>query len=240
MRSTNRMRSLAVSGAVVLLCMTIIVGMTWALFTDTEKLDNHLQAGDLDITLKRIGLTKTVLNSTGYLDRNKVIQTGANPPVDFTNTSTFSYDKNVFDIKEDEVIVPGSEYTATMRIENHSDVAFGYWIEIVCTDSVNGVDLSDQVYVTVDSVKANDNVPAKVSAGLKVGSETDFINVLGTKKDPNAAEDFNSDTFTVTVHFKDEGFKFENGVLSSDNDSAMNENIKFDLIVYAVQVTDAQ
>ena len=42
MRSTNRKRSLLVSGAVILLAMTIIVGMTWALFTDTQLVSNHL------------------------------------------------------------------------------------------------------------------------------------------------------------------------------------------------------
>ena len=216
------------------------MGMTWALFTDTQKIDNHLQAGDLDVTLKRIGLKKTTLTSTGYLDEDKVIQAETDPHVDFTNTEVFSYEKNVFDIKESEVIVPGSKFTATMRIENHSDVAFGYWIKIVCTDSTLGEDLAEQVYVTVDSVKAGDDVPAKVGAGLTVGSDPDFINVLGTKKDPNSAEDFNSDIFTVTVHFKDDGYKYENGVLSSTNNDAEKESLKFDLVVYAVQVTDAQ
>ena len=56
MKSTNRKRALLVSASVILLCMTIIVGMTWALFTDTQKVNNHLQAGDLSITLKRIPL----------------------------------------------------------------------------------------------------------------------------------------------------------------------------------------
>lgn len=240
MRSTNRKRALLISASVILLCMTVIVGMTWALFTDTQKINNHLQAGDLDITLKRVGLVKTTLTSTGYLEEDKVIQALTSEPVDFTDTETFSYEKNVFGITEDEVIVPGSKFTATMRIENHSDVAFGYWIEIVCTDSESGEDLADQVYVTVDSVKDGDNTPAKVATGLKVGSSTDFINVLGTNKNESSVEDFNSDTFTVTVHFKDESFSFVNGVLSSTNDSAQNQNLKFDLVVYAVQVTDQQ
>ena len=52
MKSTNRKRALLVSASVILLCMTIIVGMTWALFTDTATVENHLQAGDLNITLE--------------------------------------------------------------------------------------------------------------------------------------------------------------------------------------------
>ena len=74
MRSTNRKRTLMISASVILLCMAVIMGMTWALFTDTQKIDNHLQAGDLDVTLKRIGLKKTTLTSTGYLDEDKVVR----------------------------------------------------------------------------------------------------------------------------------------------------------------------
>ena len=55
MKGTSRKRTLLVSCAVILLCMTVIIGMTWALFTDTHTVKNHLKAGDLDITLERIG-----------------------------------------------------------------------------------------------------------------------------------------------------------------------------------------
>ena len=58
MKSTHRKRTLLVSSAVIMLCMTIIVGMTWALFTDTQTVHNHLQAGDLKITLKRTELRR--------------------------------------------------------------------------------------------------------------------------------------------------------------------------------------
>lgn len=85
MRSTNRKRSLLVSGSVILLCLSIIVGMTWALFTDTQTVTNHLQAGDLDITLERIALSKTTLTPKGYL--NTTDYTGSDAYEDFTNTT---------------------------------------------------------------------------------------------------------------------------------------------------------
>ena len=137
MKSTNRKRALLVSASIILLCMTIIVGMTWALFTDTKNVSNHLQAGDLSITLKRTELTKTTLNTSGKLvtsDPDKTV-------VNFSNST----DKNVFGIVDGEKVVPGTKYVAKMKIENHSDVAFGYWIEIVCTDKTNGADLAKQL-----------------------------------------------------------------------------------------------
>ena len=58
MNSMNKRRAMLVSCAVILLCMAIIGGMTFALFTDRATISNHLQAGDLQITLKRTELVK--------------------------------------------------------------------------------------------------------------------------------------------------------------------------------------
>ena len=223
MRSTNRKRALLVSASLILLCMTIIVGMTWALFTDTQKVSNHLKAGDLTITLKRTELTKTTLNASGYLEQLPKDTTVVN----FSNPT----DENVFGLATDddgnvtEKIVPGSKFVAKMEIENNSDVAFGYWIEIVCTDKTNGADLAKQLKVTVNT--GNDTT-STVNDGLKIGSDNNFVDVLAIGEDG---------TFTVTVEFVDDGYSFVDGVLSSTNDSAEKENLEFDLVVYAVQVT---
>ena len=234
MRSTNRKRAILLSGAIILLCMVIVVGVTWAFFTDTRGFGNHLQSGTLEITLKRVGLTKTTLNSTGYLEEDKVVQSESDPAVDFSNTKALSNGYNVFDIKETEVLVPGSKFTATMQIENHSDAAFGYWIEIVCDDESAGKKLAEQIFVSV-----NDGEHTMVGNGLFVGNENNFIGVLGTVKDPAYAETANSETFTVTVEFKDMNYTFdgETGVLKSDNDSTQGDTLNFDLVVHAIQMT---
>lgn len=215
MKSTNRKRALLVSASVILLCMTIIVGMTWALFTDTQKVTNHLQAGDLSITLKRTELTKTTLNAQGKL-------VTSNPD---TTTKNFSNptDENVFGIVEGEKIVPGTKYVAKMQVENHSDVAFGYWIEIVCTDKTNGADLAKQLKVTVNT---GTDASASVNDGLTVGSSSNYVGelIIGATAE-----------FTVTVEFLD-SFIAENNI--DHNDLAQGENLSFDLVVHAVQATD--
>lgn len=221
MRGASRKRSLIVSGAVVLLCLTVIVGMTFALFTDTQKVTNHLQAGDLKITLKRIELLKTTLDENGYLyTPDKPDTTVKN----FTNPT----DENVFNIEYDangdavEKFVPGSKYSAKMLIENNSDVAFGYWIEIVCTDGTEKEDLASQVKVYVNGENET------IANNLKVGDDKNFVGVVETGK---------SDTFTVTVEFVDESYSYKDGKLTSKNDSAKGDDLKFDLIVYAIQQT---
>lgn len=216
MKSTNRKRALLVSASVILLCMTIIVGMTWALFTDTQKVTNHLQAGDLSITLKRTELTKTTLNAQGKLVTSDPDTTTKN----FSNPT----DENVFGIVEGEKIVPGTKYQASMQIENHSDVAFGYWIEIVCTDKTNGADLAKQLKVTVNT---GSDASAFVNDGLTVkGANDGYVGelIIGATAE-----------FTVTVEFLD-SFVAENNI--DHNDLAQGENLSFDLVVHAVQATD--
>ena len=215
MKSTNIKRALFVSASVIMLCMTIIVGMTWALFTDTQKVTTHLRAGDLSITLKRTELTKTTLNAEGKLVTSAPDTTTKN----FSNPT----DENVFGIVEGEKIGPGTKYQASMQIENHSDVAFGYWIEIVCTDKTNGADLAKQLKVTLNT---GSDASASVNDGLTVGSSSNYVGelIIGATAE-----------FTVTVEFLD-SFVAENNI--DHNDLAQGESLSFDLVVHAVQATD--
>ena len=216
MKSTNRKRALIVSDAIILLCMTIIAGTTWALFTDTQTVSNHLQAGDLKISLARTELTKRTLNSVGKL----VTSDPDTTRLDFSNPT----DENVFGIVENEKIVPGTKYVAKMEISNKSDVAFGYWVEIKCTDATAGEHLAKQLKVTVNT---GTEATAFVNEGLVVKGENDgYVDELLINE---------SKTFTVTVEFLDSDVA-ENNIES--NDLAKGENLSFDLIIHAVQATD--
>lgn len=217
MRSKNRKRVLLASIAIILLCFMIIVGSTYALFTDTKTIKNHLQAGDMAITLKRVELVKTTLNDSGFLETT-------NPPIKTVRDFTKATEENVFELEKDEKIVPGSKFEAKMQIENHSDVAFGYWVEIVCTDKSAGEHLAQQVKVTVNG--QND----VIANGLTVGGQGNYVGILGVDDIEN---------FTVIVEFVNKPVNFENGVLGSDNNAAQEEKLSFDLVVYAVQVTTA-
>ena len=209
MRSTNRSRAMITSSAIILLCLTILVGMTVALFTDEEVVGNHLRAGDLNITLERTKLTSTYLTNLGKLDT--IVN---NEVKDFTR----NVKDNVFDLNG-AVIVPQSKYTAEMRITNGSerapsDVDFAYWIEIVYIGE-SEVPLAEQINVTV-----NTEASKRLNEGLMVGSETDPIGVLAVGE---------SADFTVTIEFLDLDIAV--------NNEAQGNNVKFDLVVHAVQYT---
>ena len=107
MRGINKKRALLVSSAVILLCVAIIAGMTYGLFTDTILIDHHLKGGELNITLKRTKLeTHTLDDATGYLT-----DAVSNEVVDFSGATT----RNVFDFDDNTRIVPCAYYTALYK-----------------------------------------------------------------------------------------------------------------------------
>ena len=214
MGSTNRKRALLISSALILLCFTIIAGMSWALFTDTETLNHHLKAGDLDITLIRTNLiTKTLDNESGFL-----VEAEYPADVNFTNSNN-----NLFDLTDDSLIVPCSEYIAEMQIKNNSDVAFRYWLELDFKGG-SGV-LANQLRVTVTT---NDGQVKEtwLRNGFLVGSENEPISILAKG---------GAEMFTVKVEFVDDRLPDTDFI----NNDAMNDDAKFDVVIHAVQEINA-
>lgn len=177
MNSEKRKRILLISGAVILLCLTIIIGMSYALFSDTERVTNHLQAGNLNITLERTKLVSRYLTDQGFLDTKS-----NNTLKDFTDNKN----ENVFDITDSTLIVPGCEYIADLRITNNSKTAFSYWVEVVYKGEKD-IDLASQIEVTI----IRDN---KVIGTLDKGLTSATINILAVGE---------YDDFTVGIKFKD-------------------------------------
>ena len=192
------------------LCLALIASGTYALFSDEVRLTNHLQAGTLDITLTRNSLTtKSLDQTTGFLT-----EATKTDPVDFSNPTN----KNIFDITDDTLIVPGSYYSAEMQITNNSDVAFGYWLEIVFDGTVD-LTLAEQIKITVTTSDGAKSISTTLdkSKGL-IGEEASPIEVLAKS---------GSTLFTISVEFSDLG----------NNNDAKNKTFEFDVIVHAVQIT---
>ena len=210
---TTKQKSVLLSVLMLVLCLALVAGGTYALFSDDVTLTNHLEAGTLDITLKRTKLeTLSLDNNTGYLAEN--VNTDV---VDFSTPN----DRNVFDIEDGVLIVPCSSYTATMEITNDvatSDVAFSYWLEIRF-GSESDLELANQLRVVLTT---EDGVEHEVilSNGAMIGSEGAPIGTLAKTA---------SETFKISVEFLD---------LDNNND-AKSKKVSFDLIVHAVQAIKA-
>ena len=213
---TKKKRSVLLSVLITVLCLALVAGGTYALFSDEVRFEEHLQAGTLDITLFRTKLVKKALDEKGFLVSNE----------DNPDTRRLKYSEpnpeNVFGISSGEKIVPGTKYEATFEIQNNSDVAFGYWLEIVCKNKAEGENLAKQIKVTVNT----DN-SAFIGEGLIVTADnSEFIKIIGIG---------DKDEFTVTVEFLDSHVK-NNGIES--NDLAQGQKLSFDLVVKAMQVVD--
>ncbi len=209
---TKKKRSVLLSVLTLVLCLALVAGGTYALFSDGVTLKNHLQAGTLDITLTRTNLvTKSLHDKTGFL-----VGTENPEDIDFSNPT----DRNVFDITDDTLIVPGCWYSAEMQIANNSDVAFGYWLEIVFDDTAN-LALADQLNVKVTTAEGVTEAKLSESAGL-IGSESDPIGILAKT---------GSRLFTIRVEF----LELEDSV----NNAAKSQALDFDVIVHAVQAIEA-
>lgn len=206
---TRRKRSVLLSFVTLMLCLALVVGGSYALFSDQVTLTTHLKAGTLDITLQRTNLVSRMLDySTGFLvDRE-------NPEiVDFSGPT----ERNVFDLGLADKIVPGCAYKATMKITNNTDVAFAYWIQVVSRTG-DAEDLADQLLVTV-TTKDGISVAGLVDEGFVVGTSTAPISVMAKN---------GSESFEVSLEFLD----------LPNNNSAKSQTLNFDIVVHAVQVLE--
>lgn len=206
---TTAKRSVLMSVMTVVLCVALVAGGSYALFSESVTMVNHLHAGNMDITLTRVGLDAVSLDpSTGLLVKKQ-----SDEQVDFSQPTT----RSVFDLTDQTLLVPGSFYSAQMKIANNSDVTFGYWLEIVFEDKAT-LAFADQLKVTVVTVGGTKEAALSESVGL-IGKEDAPIGVLAKTE---------SALFTVSVEFRD---------LEGGNNAAKSQNLHFDVIVHAVQST---
>jgi predicted ribosomally synthesized peptide with SipW-like signal peptide len=192
-----------------MLCAAMIVGGTYALWSDNVTVENHLTSGTLQVKLERISLTKTYLdNETGYL-----VTAGPDTTmIDFTDTNTA--DDNVFGI-EDEKVVPCSEYEAKLRLTNNGDVAFTYDVIIKLNSASNA--LAEQLKVYIDGEDKGTLDQYAVDGKAVISTQTMAKN--------DAAKEF-----TVKIQFIND---------DDVNNDARAKEVKFDLLVNAVQKTTA-
>lgn len=172
----GRRRTAAASALALLCCIALIITGAFALFTDRATINNHLEAGSLNVRLLRIGHYNLVPDERGYLREERVDEGGEE--VDFTHSTR----ENSFGLGSGDVIVPTSELSATFKIVNDGIVAFNYRVEIVFTDKDGNL---------------------KQAAEGELYSQLD-IGVLGNTDGEKGVGAGESDIFTVFVKFKDD------------------------------------
>lgn len=124
--------------AAIVICSSVIIGVTYALWNDRVTVNNHLSAGTLSVQLDRTGYEKT-----GTITKKD------------TTTVSLSGDskvKNVFDFKSGDAFNPRDTYSADLKLTNTGDVDVVYSV-IITLDSKASEAFADQLKVYIDGTE---------------------------------------------------------------------------------------
>ncbi len=177
----KRTRTVLIAMLTACLCLALAVGGTYALFSDSAKVENHLQAGSLDVGLRWVKYTEYTLAADGQLKESET-----DKDVDLSETTT--NDVTLFSVTD---AVPNSWYEAELEVSNQGNVAFDYGVRILLdTDSLTDLQkkFAEQITITVTATG--------VSKSFSL-SEIEDVD-LGTMAAQGTAQ-----TFTVRATFTD-------------------------------------
>ena len=200
-------RALLTSVMALVMCVVMLVGTTFAWFTDTASTGvNKIQAGNLDVELLMYK------NSTdGYVNISK-----DKNPIFGSDTSAVAQNDNL-----DTLWEPGKTQVAYLAIENKGNLALKYKVALNVTDPENSNDLYKVMqYAIVPDAKNDNNMVTGWTEGKSV--------VVGQQEVSGevALDAGATHYFALLVHMDElAGNEYKNG------------KVEFDLTVLAAQNT---
>ena len=200
-------RALLTSVMALVMCVVMLVGTTFAWFTDTASTAvNKIQAGNLDVELLMYK------NSTdGYVNISK-----DKNPIFGSDTSTVAQNNNLNTLWE-----PGKTQVAYLAIKNEGNLALKYKVALNVTDPENSNDLYKVMqYAIVPDAKNDNNMVTGWTEGNSV--------VVGLQEVSGevALDAGATHYFALLVHMDElAGNEYKNG------------KVEFDLTVLAAQNT---
>ena len=215
----GKKRILLTASAIILLCLTILIGATFGLFSDGAVIHNHLQAGDLEADLWRTNLEYSALDSTGMLAATKI-------DADLNLSDTKLPELNVFGLDSSNmIIVPRSYVKADMELRNTGNVAFDYTVKLVFTgDTALNNAFAKQLDITIVDPTGKELETRSLDKFTTDGKH--YILFSGILLSTPEVTTYTKADFSVKVTFKDD---------SGINNQAQAAIATFDLIVEAVQ-----
>lgn len=205
----RKTKILLFSCAAILLCICVVVGILYSLFTDSVEIKHHLSANNLDAVLERTYLTYRVPDSNGFLAEY------LNPEiVDFSRTT--QDENNIFGLGQDVPVVPGCYYESQLSVTNKGSVSFTYDVKIDFNSTESAANLANQLLVTVSTADGTKLIDSKPLSSVDLDAP-----IFSGELYPDAP----AHEFAVRIDF----------INSEDNNNAQNEFVYFDLYVSAVQ-----
>ena len=169
---------LFMSALIIVLCMGVIAGSTYALFIDDTAVNIVVTAGNLDVT--------------ATIEDGKILTHSAGDAVEFSREGSFANGgvAGIDPADSSKILIsrmtPGDKIRFNVAVENNSDIAIRYRVVWKSNASATAVDLADALNVTVQ-VKGEDELNM-------TNRESEYYNVSANGE---------ITTFTVTVEFPD-------------------------------------
>lgn len=237
----RRKRILLLSSSIILLCVCLIAGATFALFTEDATVKTHLKAGNLDLVLMRESYSYNYLDNKGEL-----ADVSETDPKDFTDPSAENFFG--FDDSTTFLMVPGSKFETVFSIGHEkgsgnvpaSNTAFDFNVDIVLTENTDpkAVAFAKQLYVTIGSYDTDGNEVVWSEGYMYDGQFSLVDNLTNTDKysedDLHITIDEPAQKLFARVVFRDHKDTEDK---NDDNNDAMQGDVTFDLFVTAVQST---
>ena len=209
----SKKSALLLSFTSLLLCFAMLVGSTFAWFTDTATTGvNKIQAGNLDVEL-------LMYNGTEYANISK-----EPAPIFGSETSTVAQNNNL-----DTLWEPGKTQVAYLAIKNEGNLDLKYQVALNVTNLADGKDLYKAMrYAIVPDAKGTDSELPAWTTGNSVIPGAQIVSDPNTKDAaPAGVKLLHGEThyFALLVHMDENaGNGYQNG------------KVEFDLKVYAAQL----
>ena len=233
---SKRVRVMIAALIIITACVVAIATALYSVFSAERVVRTHLEAGSLNVSLFRVSHEKQVEDERGLLKTVTV------PEEELNLSLRENDDRNAFDLEGGDLIDPGFIQKATFEVRNDEmedpdGVPFRYWVEIVFTHIETGKpilpqeysgNLADQLIVRLNGEEEGLYLS---EGGLRIGSGEDSIPL-------NPGE---RSRFSLELEFKDLGYESdplaEGDKLTSENDFAASETVRFDIVVHIIQFT---
>ena len=188
-------RALLTSVMALVMCVVMLVGTTFAWFTDTASTAvNKIQAGDLDIEL-------LMHNGSDYVNISK-----EKKPIFSNGTSAVAQNNNLNTLWE-----PGKTQVAYLAIKNEGNLALKYKVALNVTNPADGKDLYKVMQYAIVPDAQPSNAPTAWTTGkpVDVGQQP----VSGEVSLPVSATHY----FALLVHMDElAGNNYQNGKVEFD------------------------
>ncbi len=213
-------RTLLFSVLAIVISAGLVVGGTYAIFSDKVTVNNHLKAGTLDVGLNRVSYQEYTLSDRGTMT------------VGALNTERVDLTKDASSVFSVSRAVPTSWYEAKIEVSNNGSVAFDYGVRVIWdSGSAEKADkaFADQIKIKITST----GLSAPVEFMLSECEGKDIY--LGSLLKGSGASTFIIRAEFVNDSLHNAGLTDKNDHIS--NNAAMLAELDFDLQVYATQRT---